>query len=252
MSDYYSTAEASLASAQHEDEILAKEREKPRVGDQEDISVLAKEVAGGDPLFIIKAKSLAETYGTIRRVRKDGSCFLRAYLYGVAQVCMSDKTEVEKVLQYLDGNKAELIKTYGDHVEDFHDITNELFTDIKNNIIKTPEELHARFQDSQSDYVAYYGRFIASTYMRDNSDLFSPFLDVDIKTYCNTVETVGCELEHVSIMALTTALGTPVKIEYFDLSPGDKCNSHSFPEGSNPQIFLLYRPGHYDLLSLRK
>ena len=247
MSEYYS-AEASLASAQHEDEILSREREKPRVGDLEDINTLAAEVVGGDEIFVAKAKSLIEAYKSIRRVRRDGSCFLRGYVYGVAEVCMKNSSEAERVVSFIKSNKDVLIKTYGDHVEDFHDIMCELFCDIKDGKISTPEQLHNRFQDSQSDYVAYYGRFIASTHIRENSELFSPFLDVDVKTYCHTVETVGCELEHVSIMALTTALGTPVKIVYFDRSPGDICNSHSFPEGTTPQIFLLYRPGHYDLL----
>jgi ubiquitin thioesterase protein OTUB1 len=49
------------------------------------------------------------------------------------------------------------------------------------------------------------------------------------------------------VIALTTALKACVRVEYLDRSPGD-LNHHDFPTGDLPSVYLLYRPGHYDLL----
>lgn len=58
---------------------------------------------------------------------------------------------------------------------------------------------------------------------------------------------MGRESDHIHITALTASTKVPVKIEYMDRA-GSGTNAHSFPEDSNPNICLLYRPGHYDIL----
>ena len=43
-----------------------------------------------------------------------------------------------------------------------------------------------------------------------------------------------------------------VRIIYLDRSTKDDISTHDFPEeSSTPNIHLLYRPGHYDLLYLK-
>jgi ubiquitin thioesterase protein OTUB1 len=59
---------------------------------------------------------------------------------------------------------------------------------------------------------------------------------------------MGKECDHLQIIALTSALGVPVRVEYMDRGEGDQCNHHHFPEDSTPVVTLLYRPGHYDIL----
>ena len=59
---------------------------------------------------------------------------------------------------------------------------------------------------------------------------------------------MGKESDHIHIIALTSALGVGVRVEYMDRGEGDKCNHHDFPEDSQPSVILLYRPGHYDIL----
>lgn len=56
------------------------------------------------------------------------------------------------------------------------------------------------------------------------------------------------ESDHIHIIALAKALNVPVLVEYMDRGEGGTVNHHIFPEGSEPRIFLLYRPGHYDIL----
>lgn len=56
------------------------------------------------------------------------------------------------------------------------------------------------------------------------------------------------ESDHIHIIALTSYLGVGVRVVYLDRGENQKVNHHDFPEGMPPQIALLYRPGHYDVL----
>lgn len=78
--------------------------------------------------------------------------------------------------------------------------------------------------------------------------LLEEFLVIQLLLYFQEVEPMGKESDHIQIIALTAALGVPVRVEYMDRGEGDQCNHHHFPEDSNPVVTLLYRPGHYDIL----
>lgn len=87
-----------------------------------------------------------------------------------------------------------------------------------------------------------------------------------IKTqFCkSSVEPMGEESDHVQIIALSDALGVPIRVVYLDRSSCENnsinVNHHDFVPTSdgmgnsgvskttNPSITLLYRPGHYDIL----
>lgn len=51
-------------------------------------------------------------------------------------------------------------------------------------------------------------------------------------------------------IALCTALNVGVRVEYMDRgeAEGGQVKAHDFPEGLKPKVYLLYRPGHYDIL----
>lgn len=80
---------------------------------------------------------------------------------------------------------------------------------------------------------------------------------------------MGEESDHVHIIALSDALGVPIRVMYLDRSSCDSgnlsVNHHDFIPAANssedaaamssttaaaekPYITLLYRPGHYDIL----
>ena len=60
---------------------------------------------------------------------------------------------------------------------------------------------------------------------------------------------MGKESDHIHIIALTEALGIHVQVEYMDRGEGGTVNHHDFPDdGLQPHVFLLYKPGHYDIL----
>lgn len=49
---------------------------------------------------------------------------------------------------------------------------------------------------------------------------------------------------------MCTALNVGVRVEYMDRgeAEGGQVKAHDFPEGLKPKVYLLYRPGHYDIL----
>lgn len=67
-------------------------------------------------------------------------------------------------------------------------------------------------------------------------------------SFSKEVEPMSKESDHIHIIALAQALDVSILVEYMDRGEGGTVNHHVFPEGGDPRIFLLYRPGHYDIL----
>jgi len=57
---------------------------------------------------------------------------------------------------------------------------------------------------------------------------------------------MGKESDHIHIIALSTALGTGILVEYMDRGGDHSCNQLIFPEGARPSVRLLYRPGQLE------
>jgi ubiquitin thioesterase protein OTUB1 len=83
----------------------------------------------------------------------------------------------------------------------------------------------------------------------------------DMKLFCeHHVEPINKEADHLVISALSRSVGVDLQIAYLDLSGKEepsglvKVDFHHFPAGTvdpphaPPQITLLYKPGHYDIL----
>ncbi|KAG5532767.1 hypothetical protein RHGRI_027163 [Rhododendron griersonianum] len=145
------------------------------------------------------------------------------------------------------------------------------------------DELIQRSRDqSVSDYIVMFFRFVTSGEIRKRSEFFEPFIlgltNATVEQFCkSSVEPMGEESDHVHITALSDALGVPIRVVYLDRSSCDaggvSVNHHDFipnpPSGGDlplaaatataaggsggseiikPFITLLYRPGHYDIL----
>ena len=64
------------------------------------------------------------------------------------------------------------------------------------------------------------------------------------------VEPMYRESDHIHIIALTNAIKVPVEVIYLDRGTDQKkATHHNFPDDSKPNIHILYRPGHYDIIS---
>ncbi|XP_009353516.2 LOW QUALITY PROTEIN: OVARIAN TUMOR DOMAIN-containing deubiquitinating enzyme 1-like [Pyrus x bretschneideri] len=258
--------------------IRAEEAEKiPFLGDKEPLSSLASEYRSGSAILLEKIKLLGEQYAAIRRTRGDGNCFFRSFMFSYLEHILEsqDQSEVDRIKANVEQCRKTLQSLgYADFTfEDFF----ALFLEQLDSVLQGNEdsishdELIRRSRDqSVSDYVVMFFRFVTSGEIRKRSEFFEPFIfgltNASVEQFCKSaVEPMGEESDHVHITALSDALGVPIRVVYLDRSSCDNggvsVNHHDFvPAGSDapkasegsekvtPSITLLYRPGHYDLL----
>jgi ubiquitin thioesterase protein OTUB1 len=120
----------------------------------------------------------------------------------------------------------------------------------------------AKFNDSTiSHCLVYHLRLLAGARLKGHSDEYEPYLGGDVEGYLQTtVMPVNREIDHICVVLIHAILLAPanivLEIAYLDRSEGTEVNVHRFPEEANgqdpstlgPTIYLLYRPGHYDIL----
>ncbi|KAI8032501.1 Ubiquitin thioesterase otubain-like [Camellia lanceoleosa] len=263
---------------QQQSAIRAVEAEKiPLVGDKEPLSSLAAEYQSGSPILLEKIKVLSEQFDAIRRTRGDGNCFFRSFMFSYLEHILEsqDQEEVHRIT----GNVENCRKTlqslgYADFTfEDFFALFLEQLESVLqgNEASISHDELIQRSRDqSISDYVVMFFRFVTSGEIRKRSEFFEPFIlgltNTTVEQFCkSSVEPMGEESDHVHITAVSDALGVPIRVVYLDRSSCDtggvSVNHHDFipaisdaPSGTSggsetkPFINLLYRPGHYDIL----
>lgn len=261
----------------------------PYVGDKEPLSSLEAEYKFGSPILLEKIKVLSKEYGAIRRTRGDGNCFFRSFMFSYLEHILEsqDQAEVHRIKSSVEKCRKTLQGLgYADFTfEDFF----SLFIEQLESVLQGSEasishdELLVRSRDqSVSDYVVMFFRFVTSGEIRKRSEFFEPFIlglsNTTVEQFCKTsVEPMGEESDHVHITALCDALGVAIRVVYLDRSSCDtssvSVNHHDFipaataAEGddtttsmstsasesdsgsqTNPFIILLYRPGHYDIL----
>ena len=184
-----------------------------------------------------------QAYTSIRRIRGDGNCFYRGFLYRLLESLTSDE-RLSAFLHTIEASKPPLLQQGYDEmtIDPFYDEFIEFLTQFQ------LSELHAYFNSMDSNYLVWYMRLLTAGYLKAHSDRFLPFVnEPSIQEFCQKhVEPMGKECEQVQIIALTEALQTGVNIEYLD---GNDQRIHLGPETSGvSNITLLYRPGHYDIL----
>lgn len=226
----------------------------PLVSDKEDIQGLLKDFEDADQVFQAKLRDLFSRYTHIRRTRGDGNCFFRSYGFGILQACLTDLQLLEKLKEKAIQTKDKLVElSYSAYtVEDFLDTFLEILDVVKKE--QKLEDLIQIYNDQgYSDYLVVFLRLMVSCYLQTNEEFYSAFIEghSSMKEFCSQeVEPMAIESDHIHIIALTSAIGTTVQVEYMDRGGDEnKVNFHRFPDdGSNPSIYLLYRPGHYDIL----
>ncbi|XP_019419079.1 PREDICTED: ubiquitin thioesterase otubain-like [Lupinus angustifolius] len=249
----------------------------PFVGDKEPLSSLAAEYQSGSPILLEKIKVLEEQYAAIRRTRGDGNCFFRGFMFSYLEHILEsqDQAEIDRIKENVEKSRKAL-QTLGYPDLTFEDFFSLFLEELdcviqgKENSI-SHEELVLRSRDqSISDYVVMFFRFVTSAAIQKRSEFFEPFIlglsNTTVEQFCkSSVEPMGEESDHVHITALSDALGVPIRVVYLDRSScetgavsvnhhdfmpddGDLSNAVTSSEKKNPFITLLYRPGHYDML----
>lgn len=262
-----SSASSNLKQTQQEnqDELIIKQQREIEqeiayttalVSESQAISSLNSEYLD-DAVYIAKVKDLASKYRAIRRTRPDGNCFFRAFAYAYLEYLVRNKEEFSKFYEYATKSKERLTKagfpTFT--IEDFYDTFMEVINKVKPKGDDTSEalaELHTLFNEQgYSDYVVVYLRLITSCHLKERADFYQNFIDGNytIQEFCHQeVEPMYKESDHIHIIAICSALDAGVRVEYMDRGDGNQVIAHEFPDGCKPNVFLLYRPGHYDIL----
>lgn len=106
-------------------------------------------------------------------------------------------------------------------------------------------------EPGMSNYLVVYLRLITSGHLQKNYEFYQHFIEghASVKDFCShEVEPMYKESDHIHITAITEATGISVCINYLNRGDGEQVTKHNFPDHLEPKIFLLYRPGHYDVL----
>jgi len=227
--------------------------EQPLVGDRVNLATLLEEYSKDDDVYRSKIETLCTEYKSVRRTRGDGNCFFRAFGFRFFENLLGKEEEIQKLKEIVQGYANDLV-TFGYNsftIDDFKDV----FIDELDKIAKTTniKVLEETFNNSgSSDYIVVFLRLVVSCYLQKNFEFFQAFIEgyASIKDFCShEVEPMYRESDHIHIIALTSALQIPVGIIYLDRTEqGKAAKAHCFPEDSTPQIFILYRPGHYDII----
>ncbi|CAI4223067.1 unnamed protein product [Auanema sp. JU1783] len=204
-----------------------------------------------------KAKELAETYCDIRQMRRDGNCFYRALLVAEIELMYKSKEELYRFETVCKGWQKRLMDlgfpdfTTADFCEYFY----EWLTPIKNAEKTMTEVFDELSDDGHANYLILFLRLITSGYLKENSDEYTPFIDDTYKNlseYCQIeIEVMWKDADHIAVTGLVNAIGRAIRVEYMDQSAAPNGGWHyDFPpdKEDDPQITLLYRPGHYDLI----
>ncbi|XP_039273241.1 ubiquitin thioesterase OTUB1-like [Styela clava] len=229
---------------------IAKENEL--VSDKMEIMQLQNEYAEDDAVYLQKVKILSEKYSHVRKTRGDGNCFYRAFGFGYLEYLLQNKDCFSGFRAKASETKDKLEKLgYPSFtVEDFHDQFISVVDSVGSGI--TVEELLQTFRDEGiSNYLVVYLRLVTSSHLQQNSEFFQNFVDEyrTVEDFCKgEVEPMDRESDHIHIIATTTALNLSIRVAYVDRTNSEEIIYHDFPEGSRPQLHLLYRPGHYDIL----
>lgn len=109
--------------------------------------------------------------------------------------------------------------------------------------------------DGSANYILMFFRLITSAFLKQNSEEYAPFIDegMTVAQYCEQeIEPMWKDADHLAINSLIKAAGTRVRIEYMDRTAAPNGGWHydipSDDQQIAPEITLLYRPGHYDVI----
>lgn len=227
----------------------------PLIGQLQPLTTLLSEYVD-DPVYVNKLTKLCEvSYKSLRRVRPDGNCFFRGFGFSYFERLLNNEEEWKKFQALVSGTK-DLLLSQGFPkftLEDFYDSFMEVVNRLGGEAKMDAEELSRIFNDSAtSDYLVVYLRLLTSGQLQKEEDFYQNFLEggKTMREFCQQeVEPMYRESDHMHAIALGSVLKVGIRVVYLDR--GEASTSppeHDFPEDCTPSVYLLYRPGHYDIL----
>ncbi|KAI1421769.1 peptidase C65 Otubain-domain-containing protein [Xylaria sp. FL1777] len=242
----------------------------PLVGEKASSQAITEEYARADPTYVAKTMALPQTYSHYRPIQGDGNCGYRAIAFAyfetlvqcgnvsLVQSELERMTVLNKYIEDVGGQDPDMIDFM---VSETIDLFNAIIPAMSGGNDAMPI-LVAKFNDpNTSQCLVYHLRLLACARLKGHRDQYESWLDTDVETYLSTtVMPVNREIDHICVVLVHDILLKPVNIvldiAYLDRSEGTEVNVHRFPNEANgqdpstlgPVIYLLYRPGHYDIL----
>ena len=229
----------------------------PLISEQLSINILLEEYKNNAE-YANSIKEIVNKYKYIRKVRRDGNCFYRSFIYRLFEfICMKNNKELYEKIKKKIIEAKDLIKNNGydwTFIEDFYSIFFTQFYNSFNSLetkgVTVREYLDALFKDKEAgNYLIYFIRYCIAAYLKENSFLYEVYVDMPFQNWItNEVEAIDHEADQIQIMACVNYFDIGVRIEY--LNP-NKNEVVKFPEDKpDKDIFItvLFTPGHYDIL----
>ena len=233
------------------------ELNSPLISDQLPIIVLLSDYENNFN-YSKSIKEITNKYKFIRKVRRDGNCFYRSFIYRLFEhICMKNNKELFEYIKKKITDAKDLIQNNGydwTFIQDFYNIFNNQFNTAFNSLqskgVSVRDYLDTLFSDKEAgNYLIYFIRFCIAAYLKENSFLYEVYVDMPFQNWItNEVEAIDHEADQIQIMACVNYFDIGVRIEY--LNP-DKKEVMKFPEDKpDKDIFItvLFTPGHYDIL----
>ena len=229
----------------------------PLISEQLNINILLEDYKNNLE-YANSIKEITNKYKYIRKVRRDGNCFYRSFIYRLFEyICMkNDNALYEKIKKKIMEAK-DMIKNNGydwTFIEDFYKIFYTQFYYSFNSLQTKGETVRdyidALFKDKEAgNYLIYFIRFCIAAYLKENSFLYEVYVDMPFQNWItNEVEAIDHEADQIQIMACVNYFDIGVKIEYLN---SVKNEVMKFPEDKPEKdifITVLFTPGHYDIL----
>ena len=233
------------------------EMSTPLISEQLSIDILLNDYKNNAE-YSNSIKAITNKYKYIRKVRRDGNCFYRSFIYRLFEyICMKNNNQLYEHIKKKVSDSKDLIERNGydwTFIQDFYQIFYTQFFYSFNSLEKkgttVRDYLDALFADKEAgNYLIYFIRFCIAAYLKENSFLYEVYVDMPFQNWiANEVEAIDHEADQIQIMACVNYFDIGVKIEY--LNP-NKTETMKFPEDKPDKdvfIIVLFTPGHYDIL----
>lgn len=211
-----------------------------------------------DTNFAIKLDLLSSqhNFSEIRKCRRDGNCFYRAVAFEIIE---KFKTDPEAAIQKYKTTWNDQLKAVGYEQTIFEDFSDAFWSHLDNENIKVSLQESWETDEYTSNMTIMLLRLLTSAHIRSNPDDYLAFIELapqdsnSIEKWCErSVDSVGVDADQVQLIALAKALQIEIvvsnlgsglesedlQVTEFDFRTSQDCHI----------VYLLYRPGHYDLL----
>ncbi len=233
------------------------EQTTPLISEQINIQKLLDEYKSNEE-YSNSVKIITEKYKYIRKVRRDGNCFYRSFIYRLFEhICMKNNKELYNHLVKKIEDAKDITKKNGYDwviVEDFYNVFYgeflSCFNCVTNKGVSVRDYLDNLFMDKdKGNYLIYFVRFCIAAYLKENYMMYEVYVEGEFENWIHSeVEAIDHEADQIQIMACVNYFDIGVKIEY--LNP-HKNEVVKFPEDKKDEdifIIVLFTPGHYDIL----